>query len=579
MADTLKNFAYSTVATAPSPATSGTSLVVAAGQGALFPAVPFNATIWPSGSQPTSANAEIVRVTAISTDTLTITRAQETGAGGPSARTVIVGDQIAATVTAKMVDDRLPLSAGTGYPVTGVLDLQNELRMLGPRPYVDVMSPGLTRKCSASLTSTTGAISASSTSLVVASATGWTIGMGIFVVLNSGVIHTSYVTTIVGTTFTLNDAAPTLASAGNLVGHDDTLAMADAIAIVNALGGGEVFIPAGNYFIRNLTLYSNVKVRGAGASTVLFSVPGNTSVGMVLLQSTAAVETTLSDLVLNGFRSATPAPTCSGIAYANTGLTYHRHTVENVRVTNMASYGVYLVNILNSRFHNLIIEASGLHNLVEDNACFFNKYSNHENTLAGLNGIVLSGAGASFTNTFVTSAGQVDFSLYGDNIYIGPGSHGHEFNGGWSTDAKRICIHVDSTTYGAMAFRMATHQINAAEHLRITSGSQIRMSITAVIGVSQLATSMLNMVAGTGCEIDILYAPTVLAPMAKPVIGAGRLDPSNRIRCANGNLHQQILPGNQLIVYDRLVIPAGGRYFIDANKDALSAAVLKIILS
>lgn len=64
-----------------------------------MPAVPFNATVWPAGLQPTTSNAEIVTVTVVSTDTLTITRAQE----GSSARTVIVGDQFAATVTAESV--------------------------------------------------------------------------------------------------------------------------------------------------------------------------------------------------------------------------------------------------------------------------------------------------------------------------------------------------------------------------------------------------------------------------------------------------------------------------------------------
>lgn len=101
MPDSHANLAYSLVATAPSPASSGTSLVVTAAQGSRFPAVPFNATIWPIGTIPTPANAEIVRVTAISTDTLTITRAQESS----SARSVIVGDQIAATVTAKTLTD------------------------------------------------------------------------------------------------------------------------------------------------------------------------------------------------------------------------------------------------------------------------------------------------------------------------------------------------------------------------------------------------------------------------------------------------------------------------------------------
>lgn len=99
--DDRKNFAYSTVATAPSPATSGTSLVVASGEGALFPSTPFNAVAWPAGTLPLASNAEVVRVTARSTDTLTITRAQE----GSSAKSIAVGWQIGANVTDKTFDD------------------------------------------------------------------------------------------------------------------------------------------------------------------------------------------------------------------------------------------------------------------------------------------------------------------------------------------------------------------------------------------------------------------------------------------------------------------------------------------
>jgi microcystin-dependent protein len=99
--DAKKNFAFSLVATAPSPAISGTSLVVTGGEGALFPATPFNAVVWPSGVVPTAATAEVVRVTNIATNTFTITRAQE----GSTARTILVGDQIALNVTAKTLTD------------------------------------------------------------------------------------------------------------------------------------------------------------------------------------------------------------------------------------------------------------------------------------------------------------------------------------------------------------------------------------------------------------------------------------------------------------------------------------------
>lgn len=103
MADSHKNFAYSTVATPPSPAASGGSLIVATGDGAKFPTPPFNAVVWPANDQPSSTNAEIVRVTAgpPASDTFTITRAQE----GSSARTIVAGDRIDAAVTVKTITD------------------------------------------------------------------------------------------------------------------------------------------------------------------------------------------------------------------------------------------------------------------------------------------------------------------------------------------------------------------------------------------------------------------------------------------------------------------------------------------
>lgn len=101
MADQHKNFAYSTVATAPVPSRYGQSLVVASGEGTLFPTPPFNATVWPVDEQPTSTNAEIVRVTAVSTDTFTIERAQTDS----YSRNILVGDQICAALTARVMTD------------------------------------------------------------------------------------------------------------------------------------------------------------------------------------------------------------------------------------------------------------------------------------------------------------------------------------------------------------------------------------------------------------------------------------------------------------------------------------------
>ena len=92
-----KNLAISAVALGPSPAVSGLSLTVTAGQGGWF--YTGLATAYPSGSTPTPANAEIVSVTP-SGDVLTLVRAQE----GSTAQAIAVGWVIEQGITAGMYD-------------------------------------------------------------------------------------------------------------------------------------------------------------------------------------------------------------------------------------------------------------------------------------------------------------------------------------------------------------------------------------------------------------------------------------------------------------------------------------------
>lgn len=93
----LGNFGTSLVATAPSPATSGTSLIVTTGEGALYTSTPFYATAHPANEVPVSSNSEVVLVTNISTDTLTITRAQK----GSTAKSIAVGWRISNAIYAE----------------------------------------------------------------------------------------------------------------------------------------------------------------------------------------------------------------------------------------------------------------------------------------------------------------------------------------------------------------------------------------------------------------------------------------------------------------------------------------------
>jgi tryptophan synthase beta subunit len=101
--DTHKNLAISAIATAPGTNTAnatGVTMVVTAGQGGRF-AAGMNATVCPAGTTPDPSNSEIVRITGVSTDTLTVTRTVESS----SLRTVGVGDVIFAGPSIKSLTD------------------------------------------------------------------------------------------------------------------------------------------------------------------------------------------------------------------------------------------------------------------------------------------------------------------------------------------------------------------------------------------------------------------------------------------------------------------------------------------
>lgn len=92
----LKDYATGIISTAPSPATSGTTLVLDGGEGDRFPATPFNATVHPPGAFPTLDNAEKIQVTDITGDTVTFVRAQ----GETTAKAIEAGWRFSNTVFA-----------------------------------------------------------------------------------------------------------------------------------------------------------------------------------------------------------------------------------------------------------------------------------------------------------------------------------------------------------------------------------------------------------------------------------------------------------------------------------------------
>lgn len=127
MADARKNFAKVTVSTGYNAA--ATSIALQAGDGAKLPQPStdgaFNVVWWESDTYPDPAddpNVEIVRVTARSTDTLTVTRAQESTSASTK-NTAGKTYKMVLGPTAKTIDDLL--SSLSVQTVSGTLDGSN----------------------------------------------------------------------------------------------------------------------------------------------------------------------------------------------------------------------------------------------------------------------------------------------------------------------------------------------------------------------------------------------------------------------------------------------------------------------
>ena len=117
------NFGYSTVIAGSGviSSTSGTSLIINATGDLPDPASggAYNVTVWPSATQPTASSAEIMRVTAKSGTTLTVTRAQE---GTTALGSILAGYQVAATATKKLFTDiETAIPSGGGGGGSGVV--------------------------------------------------------------------------------------------------------------------------------------------------------------------------------------------------------------------------------------------------------------------------------------------------------------------------------------------------------------------------------------------------------------------------------------------------------------------------
>lgn len=140
--DNAKNFAKVTVSIGYDA--SATSIVLSSGHGAKLPTVAFNAVWWnvTDYADPSDdPNVEIVRVTAISTDTLTVTRAQE-GISASTKNTAGKTYKMIAGLTAKAINSDIAPVASPSF--TGTVSVASAITQAGSANHI-VITPGASK--------------------------------------------------------------------------------------------------------------------------------------------------------------------------------------------------------------------------------------------------------------------------------------------------------------------------------------------------------------------------------------------------------------------------------------------------
>jgi hypothetical protein len=138
----------------------------------------------------------------------------------------------------------LPLGPTLPYLTVGMLDVTT---CIGCSAGIGVTSAPYYASGSVTTTTTVGS-TAAGTSVVVSSASTWTVGEGIYIA-GAGAGAANYVgtvTAISGANFTISPATSTIVAHGTLVQHDDTAAFQSAITAL-AASGGSISIPSGYY--------------------------------------------------------------------------------------------------------------------------------------------------------------------------------------------------------------------------------------------------------------------------------------------------------------------------------------------
>jgi hypothetical protein len=127
-------------------------------------------------------------------------------------------------------------------------------------------------------------------------------------------------------------------------GSDDTTAFQAAINAANTAGGGLVYVPSGIYTCAQLTMYSNVKLIGAGAGATTIKLKDGTNADLIRTQNFASLTGTNTGAAPNNYsiENMTLAGNSANNSAGNGISAYgYRPVYKWVEITDFAGVGIY----------------------------------------------------------------------------------------------------------------------------------------------------------------------------------------------------------------------------------------------
>jgi LysM repeat protein len=229
-----------------------------------------------------------------------------------------------------------------GTLTAGTTEINPTLGISAPNFAID---PITSYHAAGTIATTTGSISASSQSLTVASATGWSTGEGIDVAGagTAGADLITSVTSISGSTFTLAATAGTSVS-NAIVNHDDTAAIAAAISAAMS-SGTPVHLRAGNYNVTSgFTINSPVTFYGDGPGTsIIWDRMSNGTVFTVDYQEAGGSTYYGKGALFNNFQisQGTGVTPTSGYAFSIGSASGSGYYVKGLRIQDINMNGLW----------------------------------------------------------------------------------------------------------------------------------------------------------------------------------------------------------------------------------------------